>query len=100
MLPPRRLACRCRDAVPPALTIRRIETRNANEKWRIPAARMKMCSPHLVPSSRQAVEVIVELKPFTGGSHLLFPSALSKEKPMSDNTVNAVCDDWATPVRR
>jgi integrase len=58
-------------------------------EWRIPAARMKMRSPHIVPLSRQAVEVIEELKPFTGGSRLLFPSALSKEKPMSDNTVNA-----------
>jgi len=32
-------------------------------EWRIPAERMKMRSPHIVPLARQAVEVISELKP-------------------------------------
>ena len=58
-------------------------------EWRIPAARMKMRSPHIVPLARQALEVIDEIKPLTGDGRLLFPGVLSKERPMSDNTVNA-----------
>jgi integrase len=58
-------------------------------EWRIPAVRMKMRTPHIVPLSRQVAQVIEELKPLTGDCRLLFPGVLSKERPMSDNTVNA-----------
>jgi len=57
-------------------------------EWRIPAERMKMRSPHIVPLSRQAVEVISELKPLTGNGLLLFPGEFTKQRPMSENTVN------------
>jgi integrase len=58
-------------------------------EWRIPAHKMKMRSPHIVPLARQAVAILRELQPLTGAGKYLFPSARSDERPMSDNTVNA-----------
>lgn len=55
--------------------------------WRIPAERMKMRAPHIVPLSRQAIEVLKELQVLTGEVRLLFPGQNSREKPMSENTV-------------
>ena len=58
-------------------------------EWRIPAARMKMGEQHIVPLSRQAVAILRELQALTGGARYVFPSLLSAERPMSDNTINA-----------
>jgi len=41
-------------------------------EWRIPAAKMKMGSPHIVPLSQQALTVLNEIKPLTGGG-ICFP---------------------------
>ena len=60
-----------------------------NAEWRIPAERMKMSAPHLVPLSRQALAILQELHPLTGYGRYLFPSARSTVRPMSDNTINA-----------
>ncbi|WP_035076175.1 tyrosine-type recombinase/integrase [Maridesulfovibrio zosterae] len=57
-------------------------------EWRIPAGKMKARRPHIVPLSRQALEVLFELKPLTGDGKYLFPSIRSKLYPMSENTVN------------
>lgn len=57
--------------------------------WSIPAGKMKMKSPHLVPLSPQAVIILRELHPWTGGGRYLFPSVRSTAKPISDNTLNA-----------
>ena len=56
-------------------------------RWDIPKERMKMKTPHIVPLSRQAVEVLRALKLLTGNGRLVFPGALDKEKPMSNNTL-------------
>jgi integrase len=56
-------------------------------RWEIPAGRMKMKTPHIVPLSRQAVEVLRALKLLTGNGRLVFPGAKDKEKPMSNNTL-------------
>jgi len=56
-------------------------------RWEIPKERMKMKTPHIVPLSRQAVEVLRALKLLTGNGRLVFPGALDKEKPMSNNTL-------------
>ena len=61
----------------------------AAKEWRIPAERMKMRSPHRVPLSAQALDVLKELQPLTGRSHYLFPSIRSLARPMSENTLNA-----------
>lgn len=59
--------------------------------WRIPAEKMKMRQPHIVPLSAQAVEVLRDLKPLTGQRlHLqpyVFPSARAGGRPMSDNAI-------------
>jgi integrase len=57
--------------------------------WRIPAAKMKMRDPHVVPLSKQAVEILREIEIHTGGGKYVFPSLRSGGRPMSENTVNA-----------
>ncbi|MFM8330075.1 MAG: tyrosine-type recombinase/integrase, partial [Candidatus Methylumidiphilus sp.] len=58
-------------------------------EWRIPAEKMKMNSPHIVPLSAQALAVLAELRPLTGGGRFLFPSERARDRPMSDGTINA-----------
>jgi integrase len=41
--------------------------------WKIPAARMKMTRDHWVPLSRQALEVLAEVRKISGKGALLFP---------------------------
>jgi integrase len=57
-------------------------------EWRIPGERMKMGRALIVPLSRQALEVLHELRPLTGRGRYLFPGARRPAKPMSGNTVN------------
>jgi integrase len=57
--------------------------------WTIPAEKMKMRKPHLVPLSRQAVAILGELQPITGPVGYVFPSIRTRKRPMSENTVNA-----------
>jgi integrase len=56
-------------------------------RWDIPAERMKMKTPHIIPLSRQAVEVLRALRLLTGNGKLVFPGAMDKKKPMSNNTL-------------
>jgi integrase len=58
-------------------------------EWNIPAERMKMKQAHLVPLSRQAVEILRELKPLTGNGRYVFPSVRSSARPMSNNAILA-----------
>jgi integrase len=60
-----------------------------NAEWRIPGERMKMGEPHLVPLSCQALAVLRELQPFARGGRYLFPSLRTRDRPMSNNTINA-----------
>lgn len=55
--------------------------------WRIPAERMKMKTPHLVPLSKQALAVLDELHKTTGRRELLFPGEKNPHKPISNNTI-------------
>jgi integrase len=57
-------------------------------EWRIPSAKMKMRRPHIVPLSKQAVEVLRELSGLTGSGRWLFPSVVDVGKPMSGQVVN------------
>lgn len=57
--------------------------------WSIPAGRMKMKNPHIVPLSPQALAVLRELHKVSGQGTYLFPSVRSTAKPISDNTMNA-----------
>jgi integrase len=58
-----------------------------NARWDIPAERMKMETSHIVPLSRQALEVLRALRLLTGHGRLVFPGANDKNKPMSNNTI-------------
>lgn len=58
-------------------------------QWNIPAHRMKMREPHLVPLSAQAVVILRELQPLTGRGRYVFPGARDPKRPMSDNAINA-----------
>lgn len=57
-------------------------------EWRIPGSKMKMKVDHLVPLSTQAVEVLRTMHLLTGHGKYVFPSLLTGERPMSENTVN------------
>ncbi|MFZ5724748.1 MAG: tyrosine-type recombinase/integrase [Pseudomonadota bacterium] len=58
-------------------------------EWNIPAARMKLRIPHLVPLSRQALEILRDLHKVTGKERFVFPSAREKDRPMSNNAILA-----------
>lgn len=57
-------------------------------EWRIPAERMKMREPHLVPLSTQAVELLRELATHTGGRRQLFPNLRNPSECMTATTLN------------
>ncbi len=57
-------------------------------EWRIPSSKMKMKLDHLVPLSTQAVEILRGMHPLTGHGRYVFPSLLTGERSMSENTVN------------
>jgi integrase len=59
----------------------------AAAQWRIPASRMKMRSPHIVPLARQAIEVLETLKVVTGSREFLFPGDRHQNRPMSNGTI-------------
>lgn len=63
-------------------------------EWTIPAERMKAKraakangAPHLVPLAPQAVAILRELHPLTGGGRFVFPNPLTPERPLSENGV-------------
>lgn len=56
-------------------------------EWNIPAEKMKMREPHLVPLSAQSVAILSELQALTGRGRYVFPSARSPQRPMSNNAV-------------
>lgn len=56
-------------------------------RWSVPAKRMKMQTPHIVPLARQTLEVLEALKKAGSGDELLFPGNTDHEKPISNNTL-------------
>jgi len=56
-------------------------------EWRIPAERMKMKTPHIVPLSRQALAILDELEQHSGGKRYVFTSSRSSVKHISNNTI-------------
>lgn len=88
---------KCALQLAPLLFVRPGELRKAEwseinldaAEWSIPAEKMKMRQAHLVPLPLQAMRVLKELYPLTGTGKYLFPGARTKDRPMSDNTINA-----------
>ena len=60
-----------------------------NKRWTIPAERMKMKKEHIVPLSKQAIELLTELQNYSSGTPWLFPSSHGRkgEKSISNNTI-------------
>ena len=56
----------------------------------IPAERMKMKRPHLVPLSTQALEIVQQLKVMSGQYPLVFPGRNDPRKTMSEASINQV----------
>lgn len=57
--------------------------------WRIAAHKMKLRTEHVVPLSRQALEILERAKSVSGHGKYVFPSIRTPKSPMSENTVNA-----------
>lgn len=55
--------------------------------WEIPAERMKMRKPHIVPLSKQVVELLQEQKELTGKWKWVFPNLVRPSDHMSNNTI-------------
>ena len=89
------LVTKCALRLAPLVFVRPGELRQAEwaefdldgAQWNIPAEKMKMREPHLVPLSPQAVAILCELHPLTGRGRYVFPSARSPQRPMSNNAV-------------
>lgn len=57
--------------------------------WTIPAAKMKMREPHVVPLSRQSLELLAAAQAISQGQRYVFSSLYPGNRPMSENTINA-----------
>ncbi len=57
------------------------------KEWRIPAERMKMDEEHIVPLSKQALQIIEQIREISSHSDLLFPNRNKPMLPMSENTM-------------
>ncbi|OOG63982.1 integrase [Rhodanobacter sp. B04] len=86
---------KCALRLAPLLFVRPGELRHAEwaefdldgAQWNLPAEKMKMREPHLVPLAPQAVAILRELHELTGRGRYVFPSARGPKRPMSDNAV-------------
>ena len=87
------LTVRCALRLAPLVFVRPGELRNAewadfnldSAEWRYTVT--KTNTPHIVPLSRQAVEILRELHPLTGRGRFVFPGARTNDRPMSDNAI-------------
>ncbi|MBD2805433.1 integrase arm-type DNA-binding domain-containing protein, partial [Xenorhabdus sp. ZM] len=59
-------------------------------QWEIPAEKMKMRRPHIVPLSKQAVDILEQMKPVTGQGKYLFPGRTNQSQPMSEMALNVL----------
>jgi len=89
------LTVRCALRLAPLVFVRPGELRKAQwghidldaQEWRYTVT--KTNAPHIVPLSRQAIEILRELQPLTGHGCFVFPGARSRGRPMSDNAILA-----------
>ncbi len=58
--------------------------------WQIPADRMKMRRPHVVPLSSQAKQLLEEIHQITGRGRYVFPGRNDAGKTMSEASINQV----------
>jgi integrase len=63
------------------------EVNFAEARIELPASKMKMKEPHIIPLASQAIAILKELQPITGRGKYVFPSARGASRPLSDNGV-------------
>lgn len=56
-------------------------------EWFIPAERMKMRRPHIVPLSKQALALLSEIQKLSGNQDYIFASISKPRQHMSNNTI-------------
>ncbi len=89
------IVTRCALQLAPLVFVRPGELRQAEwsefnletAEWRIPAEKMKAGSVHIVPLSRQAIDILREIHPLTGHGRYVFPSPRTDSRPMSSNAI-------------
>ena len=70
--------------------LRKLEWAEVNweaKQIEIPAEKMKMGEPHIIPLAEQSLLLLRELEPLTGRGQYVFPSARGQSRPLSDNGV-------------
>lgn len=65
------------------------EVDTVNRLIRIPMGKMKARRLHVVPVAPQALAILEELRPLTGEGRYCFPGMQNRDRPMSENTINA-----------
>ena len=63
------------------------EVKFKGKRIELPAEKMKMKEPHIIPLSTQATAILEELHLITGRGKYVFPSARGASRPLSDNGV-------------
>lgn len=58
--------------------------------WEIPAEKMKMRRPHIVPLSKQVIELLKQIHPISGSYQYIFPSRTDYKKHISDMALNTM----------
>ncbi|HAA02925.1 MAG TPA: integrase, partial [Syntrophobacteraceae bacterium] len=89
------IVTRCALQLAPLVFVRPGELRQAEwsefnletAEWRIPAEKMKAGAVHIVPLSRQAIDILREIYPLTGHGRYVFPSPRTDSRPMSSNAI-------------
>ncbi len=66
-----------------------IDLENSEWRYKVEKTQKTGVKDHIVPLSRQAKEILVELKKVTGHGRYVFPSQRSQDRPMSNNAVLA-----------
>ena len=61
-----------------------------NRTWEIPAEKMKMRRPHIVPLSLQAMNILEQLQPISGQGQFVFPGRIKSSQPMSEMALNVL----------
>ncbi|MDZ7685260.1 MAG: integrase arm-type DNA-binding domain-containing protein [Gammaproteobacteria bacterium] len=62
-------------------------------RWEIPAEKMKMRQPHIVPLSSQALQILKEIWPLTSRSQYVFPGARGNSRCLSENAIRTALRD-------
>ncbi|EPB0121001.1 tyrosine-type recombinase/integrase [Providencia stuartii] len=58
--------------------------------WEIPAEKMKMRRPHIVPLSEQVIDLLKQIRPISGSYQYIFPSRTDYRKHISDMALNTM----------